>query len=1089
MKAKYIILLFLSAFSTHLKAQHLEFSHYTVNDGLSQSVTNCILQDKQGFLWFGTQHGLNKFDGYSFTIYETSQKKSEGLRDAWVLSLAQSKDSSIWIGTKRGLNVLDNKTGKLLYIDLKCSKLKINEAIYGLYATSSGDMLVNTPPYFHVVNAKTFKIQTFYTKQPKDDAINDQNIPIVEGKKGEYWIASTQGLSCFNFKTGKIVNYTTKEGLLSNNITALWVDSKKNIWIGTQNGFNKLWASNKKVDSYLEGIFIRSITQNKQGIFYVGTNGNGLFKFKESGEFLNFKHTNQAWSMSHDVVLALCIDYSDNLWLGTLQAIDKLDLKPKKFRLYRKSEETNSVDLVDNLIASVYKESEEKIWIGTWGKGLNCYNRTTNKVLHYSTNLAGKNRITNDFVHVIFPYSENELWIGTRNGIEILDKQKGKFVHFNQFYTHKNLPNMQNMRINRIVRDSNKNLWIASHQGVFVLDLEKNTFIQYSENTKNKIANNQVYNIIEDSEGLIWVATAKGLNKIEPQTQKIETFTHDPENENSLCDNYVVALCEDSEKNIWIGTQNGINKYNKKENRFYFFEQESGITSKNIYEIILDKASNLWIASGNGLMVYNHKTKKFKAFEFSDGLQSPEFNLNAKFYAPNGELFLGGINGLNSFFPDSIYKNKFKPKLVFKELEVKTESNTRTINITNHSEIVLDWKDIEFTIEFAALEYTNPAKNKYAYQMKGISDNWLGLENRHFVPFSKLQAGEYVFSVRGTNNDGVWSDEAISVKIKILPPWWKSNLAYISYFIFSILAIYLLIIGREKQLKHERDVLEMKVAERTEEINAQKEEIELKNSNITASINYASRIQRAVLPQYEHFCKHVPNNILFFRPRDIVSGDFFWYSQVEAEIENGERAKLDIIIAADSTGHGVPGAFVTVIANNILDDIVNKQKIYKPHEILYKLDEAITKIFKQEQDSLSVNDGMDICIISLHKEQNKLMFAGAKNPLCFIRNGEAEIIKGSRSAIGGYFGKRKVFESYEIDIQQGDAFYIYSDGFQDQFGGEYKNKFLARNFRNLLQKIHAENPKNQVEILQTTFDEWKGKNSQTDDIIILGLFF
>ncbi len=1089
MKAKYIILLFLIAFNTYLKAQNLEFSHYTVNEGLSQSVTNCVLHDIQGFMWFGTQHGLNKFDGYNFVVYETSQKKSNGLRDAWILSLAQSKDSNIWIGTKRGLNLLNHKTGKLSYIDLKCSKLNLNEAIYGLYATVSGDILVNTPPYIHIINYKTLEINTFNTNLPKDDAISDQNIPIVESQNGEYWIASTQGLCHFNFKTGKKTNYSTQNGLLSNNITALWVDSKKNIWIGTQNGLNKISQENKKISSYYEGIFIRSITQDKKGTFYMGTNGSGLFRFKESGEFYNFKHTNQASSMSHDVVLALQIDYSNNLWLGTLQAIDKADLKPKKFRLYRKSEESNSVDLLDNLIASVYKESEEKIWIGTWGKGLNCYNRLTNNVLHYTSSLVGKNHISNDFVHVLFPFSPNELWIGTRNGIEVFDAKKGKFVLFNQHYTNKNLPNFENIRINRIVRDSKQKLWIASHQGVFVVDFENNSYVHFNENSANKIASNQVYNIIEDSEGLIWIATAKGLNQINPKTEKIVTFTNQQDNPNSLCNNYVVALCEDSEKNIWIGTQNGISKYNKKENKFYVFEQEKGITSKNIYEIILDKSNNLWIGSGNGLMVYNHKSKKFKSFEFSDGLQSREFNLNAKHYAPNGELFMGGINGLNSFYPDSIYKNKFKPKLVFKGLEVKTESSIRTINIRNQSEVTLDWKDIEFSIEFAALEFTNPEKNKYAYQMKGISNKWIGLGNRHFVPFSKLQAGEYTFSVRGTNNDGVWNDEAISIKITILPPWWKSNFAYISYVIFGILSIYLLIIGREKQLKHERDVLEMKVAHRTEEINAQKEEIEQQNKNITASINYASRIQRAVLPQYEHFCKFIPNNMLFFKPRDIVSGDFFWYSQTEAKIENGKAAKLDIIIAADSTGHGVPGAFVTVIANNILNEIVNKQKIYKPHEILYQLDEAITKIFKQEQDSISVNDGMDICILTLDREQNKLMFAGAKNPLCFIRNGEAEIIKGSRSAIGGYFGKAKVFESHEIDIQAGDAFYIYSDGFQDQFGGEYKNKFLARNFRDLLQKIHIETPEKQTTILEETFENWKGKNTQTDDIIILGLFF
>jgi len=373
--------------------------------------------------------------------------------------------------------------------------------------------------------------------------------------------------------------------------------------------------------------------------------------------------------------------------------------------------------------------------------------------------------------------------------------------------------------------------------------------------------------------------------------------------------------------------------------------------------------------------------------------------------------------------------------------------------------------------------------------MKGISDAWIELGNRRFIPFQKLSPGKYELTIRGSNNDGIWSDELISLKIEVYPPWWLSIWAYLVYFLLVVLAVYFLIKAREKQLKHERDVLEAKVIERTEEINAQKDEIQTKNNSITASINYASKIQKAVLPQYENFKRFFPQNIMLFKPRDIVSGDFFWFSELEVNDEEGKTKNVCVIIAADSTGHGVPGAFVTVIGNNVLDDIVNQRKIYKPHEILYHLDKKITRIFKQEDDKISVNDGMDISIITYDKQANTINFAGAKNPLCLIRNGELELIKGSRSSIGGYFAKKKEFESHEFEIVSGDVFYIFSDGYQDQFGGNRKNKFMAVNFRSLLHEIHSESCEKQVEILENRFTEWKGLLSQTDDIIVLGLKF
>jgi len=704
MNHKCLLILLFSLFVQNSFAQTNEFSHFTVNDGLSQSVVNCILQDSQGYMWLGTQYGLNKFNAYDFEKYFVNPNDTNSLRDSWILSLAEDKNGNIWIGTKKGLHYLDKKTNKVQFVKLKNKNYQSNsEAIYGLCLASSGEIVVNTPPFIHFVNTKTKQVLSFSSEMAFDDASLDQNIPILEAKKGQFWIGSTKGLCMFNTENQKFKHFTSaqsKNTLNSDNISALFVDENKNVWVGNALGLNKIDAKTENVSSYFNkekngvenSFFIRSIVQDKNKVFWLGTNGSGLIKFFEKGSYVNLKHSNQATSISHDVVLSLWIDRSENLWLGTLQSADKTDLKPRKFKLYRKSDNLNSVNLLDNVISSIYKQSEERIWLGNWGKGLNIYNRKTGEVEHFSETEKAGNHISNNFVHVIFPYGEEETWLGTRNGIEVYDIEKKRFVLFNHYYKAKNFPDLRNIRINRIIKDKHQNIWLATHSGVFQLNFQENNFVHFSSESEMKISNNQVYTLMEDRQGFIWFATANGLDCYNPKTSKILHYQQNKHNQNSLCDNYTISLCEDLNENIWIGTQSGLNKFSKKDSLFSYFGLEHGIPSKIIYEIILDKLGQLWIATGNGIVVYNSENKSFTSFELSDGLQSLEFNLNAKFQTKEGEIFLGGMNGFNSFYPDSLYKNEYKPQMVFTSFEKKDEKKSEFLNVNSGNEIKLGMK-------------------------------------------------------------------------------------------------------------------------------------------------------------------------------------------------------------------------------------------------------------------------------------------------------------------------------------------------------------------------------------------------------------
>jgi signal transduction histidine kinase len=427
--------------------------------------------------------------------------------------------------------------------------------------------------------------------------------------------------------------------------------------------------------------------------------------------------------------------------------------------------------------------------------------------------------------------------LGTRNGITIYDKPGNQFVPYYEYFKNPLLPTFKNVRIYMIIQDRSSNYWIGTQNGLYKINLKQSTIEVYKKelDINHRLSGNLVYCLLEDSGGLIWIATVGGLDVYNPVTKKIKHYRKE---EGGLCDNFVISLCEDSRGRIWIGTSTYVDIFDKKDSTFTYYAQEHGLPNNRIFEIIKDKNNGLWFATGKGLCKYDERQDAFHTFTIEDGLQSLEFNLRAAFAAKDGEMLIGGMNGFNSFYPDSITKNPYIPNLVFTSFYFTKGTSREYVNLEESTEVILNHAVNSFTIEFAALEFTNPQKNSYAYKMEGISDDWVDIGNRRFVPFSALQAGEYIFKVKGSNNDGVWNNKEISIRITVLPPWWKSIYACILYLVFIILSIVAFIKMREKKLKHDKKVLEQKVMERTLQINEQSQLIisknqELKELNIT----------------------------------------------------------------------------------------------------------------------------------------------------------------------------------------------------------------------------------------------------------------
>lgn len=799
MKLLFTILIFSLLISVNGYSQQYTFAGYSINEGLSQSVVNCIFQDSKGFVWIGIQNGLNRFNGETFDVFTTNPADTLSISNNWIYAITEDLNGNFWVGTKDGLNKYLPTQNRFEQISWQ------TDFLYDVICLKSGNIFINTPPVVSIYSPENNSISHFQSTLEYDGAVKDVKIPVLEDSDGKIWMGSTNGLAAFSLNTEKFSYYT--------------------------------FADNK--DDVIEQVNITALFKDKKGNLIIGTEGGGLFAVTiQSGNRAKIQnYTTENSDIGHNNVQPLFIDRSDILWIGTLSGISKTDLKPKKFALYRKSNSLHSVDLMGNVIASLYKNDDGMIWVGNWGQGLNLLNRNTSEVEHFSTQHTGNHKLTNDFVHVIFKDSENRIWLGTRNGILIYDKPQNRFIPWYEYFKNPALPAFSNVRINKIIQDKTLNYWIGTQNGLYKIDLQQSDVEVFQNELagNHHLSANLVYCLLEDADGLNWIATVNGLDVYNPGDKKIHHFKKEKD---ELSDNLIISLCEDSKSRIWIGTSTFLNVFSKPDSSFFWYTPEHGLPNNNIFEIIKDQNNTMWVATGKGLCRFDEQQNTFHTFTPDDGLQSLEFNLRAACLCPDGEILIGGMNGFNSYYPDSIFKNPYIPKLVFTSFSKTKGSAREIIPVAEKDEVALKFNLSSFTIEFAALEFTNPKKNQYAYQMIGISDEWVEIGNRRFVPFSGLQPEKYTFSVKGSNNDGIWNENKISLGIVVLPPWWRSIYAYIAYVLLVFLLIFTYIKLRLRKLKHDKKILQQKVEERTLQIEEQNRLIvaqnqELKELNLT----------------------------------------------------------------------------------------------------------------------------------------------------------------------------------------------------------------------------------------------------------------
>jgi len=1070
---------------------------FTIKDGLSNSRVTCLMQDSKGFLWIGTHDGLNRFDGYEFKIFRHWPFDSTSISNNLINGITEDKDGNIWVATAYGLSRYNRKKGEFTrYLHNPADPSSIRDNfVYSVYYDKKGVIWAKTLETLEKIDIETNAITHYKHYSDPFTYVYGRNFQaIYKDSKNTLWIGTKDGLVFFDEELEIFNRYYHQEqnrrSISNNRIKDVCEDKDGNIWIATANGLNKFNRQTENFSRFFHHeYYANSLANNhcnvvypdNSGMIWVGSAG-GLNKIDPAKDELTAYKMYDVNDIQKNIhVSAIVEDESNILWIGTLRGLIKYDKKGKKFNLYASYK--GNVKFSSDIITAIYADNDV-IWLGTWGGGVNMFNRKIGRVINYSEdNDYPGYRISNNNVHAIFKDSRHRIWIGTNNGVDIFNRMQMCFYSFADAYAAVSADVFKNNKVFDIIEDNNDNIWFTTNRGLFKFSYKTNSFDQYYEiYDKGQVLQlNRIHTAVPNGQNKIWLGTDNGLILYDYINRQYTHYTLQKNKSEGLSSNTIYSLL-DKDSVLWIGTSYGLNRLNKNNKQFTTFNENYGLPNNIIYAIEEDDKDNLWMSTNKGIIQFNPATEEHRIYDVYDGLQGYEFSLGASCKSNNNELFFGGTAGFNSFFPDSIKHNEHIPNIVITAFDLLGEKEKTEIYPGKKGKIVVPPFCKIFTVEFAALDYSSPGENHYSYSMtkEGHKENWINIGTKHSATFSNLSPGHYVFKVIGSNNDLAWNVKGTALNIHIKAPFYKTNIAYYTYGLVLVILIMIIIRVRTKNLRQSNRVLREK-EEAAKKIAEQREKLALINKDITDSINYAKRIQEAMLPSLKTFKKILPDSFVLYKPKSIVSGDFYWV--------NSKNDKI-LVATADCTGHGVPGAFMSLIGIELFRRNADILGVEKPANILNELNNDFANIFNDIENT-TLRDGMDVALCSIDIKKKQLEFAGAFNPLYIIRDEKIIEIKGNRFSVG-LSGleedKNKIFfNNHVVDLKKDDIIYMFTDGYVDQFGGPREKKYKKRRFRHLLLNIYNHPIEKQREILEKNIDDWRGPHEQIDDILIIGI--
>ena len=781
--------------------QHLRFDHIASEQGLSQNAVFCILQDDQGFMWFGTEDGLNRYDGYDFTIYRHNPENPNSLSDNRILSIFQDRSGVLWIGTANGgLNKFDLETNQItrFQYDPDDSHSLSNNRVLSVFEDEAGDLWVGTENGLDrfVRGTQTF---THYQEDPNDpNSLSGDSVrAIYQDQDGNLWIGTDEGLNRYHPDSEGFTHFRNDpknpNSLIHNSVRAIYQDSEGVLWIGTDDGLNKLEPGSDRFIQIKVGTNdsagissneIWSIFEDQSGVLWIGTDGGGLdFYDRENDTFVNYHHDPlDPFSLSNNYIYSIIQDREGGLWIGTRAGgLNKLDLVQRVFAHYR-NDPNNPNSLSNNWARLFFNDHSGAIWIGTGGGGLDRFDPENERFTHYEHDPDNPDTLSHNFVSQVIQDSLGMLWIGTGSGLDQLDPTTGKFTHYQHDPGDPNSLSESNF-VWFIFEDPNGVLWVATiGGGLNRFDRETETFTRYlhDPNDPQSLIHNDVWEIAQSQDGMLWIGTGGGLDLFDPGTENFTHYQNDPDNPSSLSHNFVGPILETHNGVTWFGTiGGGLNKLvlsdaeglDRETGNFTHFREKDGLPSDIILEFLEDHGS-FWIITVNGISKFDPRTETFQNYDQTDGLPFLEFNGGALIRSSSGRLYAGGLEGFIAFYPDQVRDNPTIPPVVVTTItqggeEIPIEKANGDI-----PEITFEWPNNAFEFEYAALSYAHPDSNQYAYYLEGFEETWNEVGTRRHGQYTNLPGGTYTLRVKGSNNDGLWNEDGTALQVTVVPPFW-----------------------------------------------------------------------------------------------------------------------------------------------------------------------------------------------------------------------------------------------------------------------------------------------------------------------------
>lgn len=1021
-----LVLLLFSFLASFSQAYNFRIFDQEKSD-LENDFVYALEQDSNGLLFVGTGDGPRLFDGVSFyPLKGDSVPKSAVINTVYSVG----EGEKIYLGTGDGrVYMYDNYS-----LEKLSTGFSIHSQVLDFTETADGYLLYLTQ------NNGIVRVDPEHNQYELLDAgLSDYRLSgFSYWKDSIVFLTTDQGLLSYNYRSGEIVpvdilpsvQFNAIESISAGNRYMLCSD-RGHLFVLETAG-DSLYASDLSAHLSPSGMNIQHAMLDTRGNIWLSTFGDGVCKIPfYQGDYQKAISITSEQGLPGDYIKQVFEDYEGNIWLATY-GYGLVGVNTHVFSL------VDTQDLKTQVTAMAFSDSLSIVAL--------------NKRL-----LIGASRSVSFPSRILSVEVDNmRVWVGTqKDGVFAYNLRDNKYQQV--FLQGNSLAN----HINDMLFDEDQ-LYLATMNGIYILDMQYQPIAHIS--TNNNLFHNAVHFLLKRRGGdILAVTNSKGLYNI-TENEPIELT--------SFFNTDFVSLAEDSRGALWIATKgDGVLYYHK--NEVIHYTVNDGLKSNYCYGVLVDQLDRVWVISREGLSTI-HRTRRITSYGSADGIES-DFVPNS-FAQYESTLFFGTTEGYIAYETGLEASYKKPPRLSIRGIEINGK------RYDSLSSIVLPYGQYDIKISYLGVHLKHPKSVLYSYHLQHYDSEWSELSYEPYAVFKKVSKGKYVFHVKAVTHEGkeVVLNQAVSIEIK--KPFWEEIWFILLALLSVLLMIYLIIVIREKKQKQKEEMLKELLEERTHEVVKQKEEIELKNRDITDSINYAWRIQSGLMPSIDILKSSFADSFVFYKPKDIVSGDFYWFT----ELDNGNF----FVACADCTGHGVPGSMVSMIGITLLKDICKRDVNASPAEKLFILDQEFEKTLNQNKRKEASNDGMDIIIAEFDKQRQTMTFASAMRPLWMYRKKEMFKYKGSNSSIGGYRffeEEHKNFEDQVIQLQKEDVIYLFSDGLVDQFGGPNNKKYRPLRLWELLKRHGHYELLEQLIVLENDFNEWKGGYFQIDDVLVMAL--